>query len=293
MITIKVDNTHCLLETANSDLREKIHALLSYEVEGSVFARRYSPYWDGKVKLLDRHNQFPTGLAPRVVGYLKKRSIPYTLVDLRPKPKPTYPFKLRLPSYMVPRYYQNDAVAMTDEKPRGVYWIGTGGGKTLTSAMVIERRKVPALFVTPDTGLRNQAFNDFSQWFGEALVGTDVTGTKPIVVSNIQALINKDPKYFARFKLLIIDEFHHAAAKSYLKINKWCKEAYYRYGFTGTFTRADGADMTMHGVLSNTIFRKSTSELINEGFLVKPYITFYRVEAPKKDMARMNLQGRL
>jgi superfamily II DNA or RNA helicase len=108
-----------------------------------------------------------------------------------------------------------------------------------------------------------------------------VTSDAPIIIANIQSLAKKDKKFFTRFGLLIIDEFHHSSASTYLDLNKWCVNAFYRYGFTGTFIRSDGVDMPMHGVLSNVIFRKSTSELIEEDFLVRPYITVQEVVIPK------------
>jgi superfamily II DNA or RNA helicase len=43
--------------------------------------------------------------------------------------------------------------------------------------------------------------------------------------------------------------------------------------------------MVMHGVLSNIIFKKTTSELIEEGFLVRPYITMIKVNLPKSKMS--------
>jgi len=132
--------------------------------------------------------------------------------------------------------------------------------------------------VTPDTGLREQLGGDFKSWFGDRFVEFDVEKKAPIIVSNIQALRRKDPKLFARFGMVIVDEFHHAAAKSYLDLNLWAGNAYYRYGFTGTFIRPGGEDMIMHGVLSRVIFQKTTSELIDEGFLTKPFITINRIQ---------------
>ncbi len=60
-----------------------------------------------------------------------------------------------------------------------------------------------------------------------------------------------------------------------------CSNAFYRYGFTGTFVRPDGADMEMYGVLSQVIFKKSTSDLIEENFLVRPYISIVQYDVPK------------
>lgn len=69
----------------------------------------------------------------------------------------------------------------------------------------------------------------------------------------------------------------NSGANSYLKINKWCENAFYRYGLTGSYTRTDGTDMVMHGVLSNVIYKITASELIKQGWLVRPHITMIEV----------------
>jgi len=45
--------------------------------------------------------------------------------------------------------------------------------------------------------------------------------------------------------------------------------------------RSSGDTMEMHGVLSNTIFKITTSEVIRLGFLVKPYIDMIDYDLPK------------
>ena len=78
----------------------------------------------------------------------------------------------------------------------------------------------------------------------------------------------------------------NSGAKTYLKINDTCVNAYYRYGLTGTFLRSDGRDMVMHGVLSQILYKKTTSELIEEGHLVRPWIDMYQFKL--KDYDRMS-----
>lgn len=277
MVQIQLGNSKSLLK-APFHLFSAIQEELSYEVEGAHFATQHNPYWDGKIKLLKKNGEFPTGLLSKVVRFCKMKELPYQIDDLRVKPATKREFVCTFPEPIVPRYYQNEAVGRTDIYSRGVFVVGTGGGKTVTAAMVIDKFKQDTLFVTPDTDLRDQAFEDFAEWFGADAVGMDVKDEHPIVVQNIQSLARRDKKFFKRFKMVVIDEFHHSAAKTYQKINHYCENAYYRYGFTGTFLRSDGADMEMHGVLSSVIFKKTTSELIEEGFLVRPYITVVRYE---------------
>ena len=72
-------------------------------------------------------------------------------------------------------------------------------------------------------------------------------------------------------QLLIVDETHiaavileHISAKSI--------SAYYKCGLTATPQRTDNQDLRMFGATGSVIFKISASELIQKGYLVKPYI---------------------
>lgn len=238
------------------------------------------PFWDGRVRLINKAGIFPTGLLERLTAFMDAGRIPYELNDQRVKPVEVIP-KLTMQETFAPRYYQSNARDKTRASHRGVFVMGTGAGKSMVSAMVVDEHKVPTLIVAPDTGIRDQLLADYMIWFPN-MVGTKLSDSAPIIITNIQALIKQPKEAFLRFRMLLVDEFHHAAAKSYKKINAYCSNAYYRFGFTGTFLRPDGSDMEMHGVLANVIFTKGTSELIEEGFLVRPWITIVRFELSEK-----------
>lgn len=51
---------------------------------------------------------------------------------------------------------------------------------------------------------------------------------------------------------------------------------------TGTFVRPSGDEMEMHGVLSQVIMRVTTSELIRQGFLCKPYVKMIKFDLNKE-----------
>ena len=68
----------------------------------------------------------------------------------------------------------------------------------------------------------------------------------------------------------------NSASQSYLKVNRFLKNAFFKYGLTGSFIRPAGDEMYMHGVLSNVIYKKTASELIREGWIARPHITILR-----------------
>jgi superfamily II DNA or RNA helicase len=223
----------------------------------------------------------------RVLYWLKKNSFEYEIRDERPIPASTRRFETN--SGWKLRPYQQEAIDAA-ERPRGVYEVSVGGGKTCIAAFIIKKKGVDTLFVTPDTGLREQTCKTFYDIFEDSsLISKDIKSDAPIIVSNIQALVKKPPALFERFGMLILDEVHHSSASTYLKLNKMVSNAYYRYGLSGTWMRTDGTDMTMHGVLSDVIFTKSASELIEEGWLVRPYITFTSINL--KGWSRLNYRA--
>ena len=280
MIKIEIFNALTHVETDTEEEKDSCSDILSYFVEGSKFAN--NPFWDGRIRLLKR-KWFPTGLLGRLTQGLLKRELEHTVIDHRVLPE-TGSVKLPIINPITFRYYQNDIVNITKTKARGVIVLGTGGGKSIALGGIVADKQVETLIVTPDTGLRQQLYDTMVYMFGEKKVGTDIREDKPIIVANIQSLTNKDEKDFERFQMLLIDEFHHAASVSYQTINNHCQNAYWRYGCTGTPTRSSGDLMEMVGVLSKIIFKKTTSELIAEGFLVRPKIVIHSYNLAQKRM---------
>jgi len=283
--TLQIKNA--VTRIAAADLVMKgVSDLLSFEVPNSHFAMRRMPpgVWDGRKRLMKKDGSFPAGLTPQVLAYLKSQGIVYKVEDLRVKPEPSLTFKLR--SDLIPRPHQAKWAAITGERVRGVGIVGTGGGKSIMQAMTIHARRVPTLVVVPDKGLKEQLTDDFSYWLDakHGVIGGDLKGDYPVVVVNIHQVPRAKPEQLARFHMLLIDEFHHAAADSYLTLNALTSMAYWRYGMTGTLVRTDSKDMMMLGVLSNILMKKTTSDLIEEGFLVPAHVTIipHRVKKTSK-----------
>jgi len=286
MVTLFINNTRSRVD-CDGGVYVALRDLLSYEMPGSGFVQRANPHWkwDGRVRLLKKDKTYPTGLTRRVIGWLKENEIEYRVQDEREIPRCSHEFVVN-PMWK-PRDYQLEAVEAAKRNPRGVFLIGVGGGKSFIAALIAQSKGLDTLFVTPDTGLREQIFETFRDVFqGSNIVSTDIKSKAPIIISNIQSLVRKNPGLFNRFKLLLTDEQHHSSSESYLKLNLLAHNAYYRYGFTSTFVRTDGTDMTMHGVLSDVIYKKSISELIEEGWLVRPHISIIHYQL--KGWSRLN-----
>ena len=73
---------------------------------------------------------------------------------------------------------------------------------------------------------------------------------------------------------IIVHNCHKASAESYFKVNQWLKNTRWTLGLTATPFRDDGKDMLINAVCGYPCFTKSSEELIKEGYLVKPTVTF-------------------
>lgn len=82
------------------------------------------------------------------------------------------------------------------------------------------------------------------------------------------------PDYFRRFKLVIVDEAHHAGAESYQHVLRACENASRRVGLSGTMTTSSiVADYRIEGALGPTHVVTTTAALVQAGFVARPRVT--------------------
>lgn len=80
-------------------------------------------------------------------------------------------------------------------------------------------------------------------------------------------------------RVIVADEAHRAASAIWQEVLGFCREAYYRFAFSGTAYREDGTGILITASFGKILVDIPTSKLIREGFLVKPYILM--VESPE------------
>ncbi|MBX6751755.1 MAG: DUF3427 domain-containing protein, partial [Micromonosporaceae bacterium] len=130
--------------------------------------------------------------------------------------------------------------------------MATGTGKTVVAALDYRRlhqqQQVDSLlFVAHREEILRQSQSTFRQvmrdgTFGELLVGGQVPTEWQHVFASVQSLANTqlDP---TRFDMVIVDEFHHAAAATYTRLLNSLRPKVL-LGLTATPERADGQDVT-------------------------------------------------
>jgi len=178
------------------------------------------------------------------------------------------------------RDYQEKAVEkfLLSGFDRNMINFGTGGGKTLTAMELIRKINMKTIFIVDRKELMYQTYDNLVKEFGLENVGIYGDGKDNknfITVAMVQTLIKRCPlDYMSTISFAIFDECHKASAESYFKVNQWLKNTRWTLGLTATPFRDDGKDMLINAVCGYPCFTKSSEELIKEGYLVKPTVTF-------------------
>lgn len=267
MVKIEINNSfskiHGLSATQEKELREE----LSYTVGGksAFFARGFGPR---RKSLLNKKCEFPTGLKSKVFNYLDKYAIRHGLVDTRVIPQKS--IKTVLFPKINPYPDQEKAASVAYSKGQGTIAMPTGTGKSLTIALLIAKLGVKTLVVVPNLEIKKQMQSTID----------DLIGAKtPVTVENIDS---KNLKKSSNYDCLIIDEAHHAAAKTYQILNKtvW-NNIYYRFFFTATPFRNDPEEeLLLQCIAGDIIYLLSYKNAVANKYIVP--VESYFIEIPKQ-----------
>lgn len=152
-------------------------------------------------------------------------------------------------------------------------------GKTLLAANIIKNTGVNTLFIVPSSALSQQTYEVFTEYFGKKNV-TQLTSAMvkskkklaPIVISTVQTLASLVKQGIVEhvtnhIESLMIDEAHHGAANSYMKLLPFLDNVYYRFNFSGTYTRNDNKFMELWGVCDERLYGYNSTQATKDGFL--------------------------
>jgi len=169
------------------------------------------------------------------------------------------------------------AIKMGRRRPLVV--AATGSGKTVVFSSVAnsaaKRGKRVLILAHRDT-LIKQASNklrDNNVEHGIIMAGFTQNLRAMVQVASVQTLVRRVEKLRWTPDLIIIDEAHLSAAKSYLAIiNHWSDAVV--VGFTGSPCRLDGKPLGAEsgGIYDDLIQAISPAELMDRGFLVRPVV---------------------
>lgn len=183
------------------------------------------------------------------------------------------------------RPYQQEAIAAvlaarTAGQRRLVVCLPTGAGKTVIFAELARLARRPVLVLAHRKELIEQARGKLATALGDpAVVGVEQAGESAalsarVVVASLRSLHERRVLRLLqerRFGLIVYDECHHATADDNQRVLRALGAFDANWdgtllGFTATTLRADGVGLDQ--VFERIVYRRSLSELIQQGFLV-------------------------
>lgn len=162
------------------------------------------------------------------------------------------------------RDYQKQVLEIIDNLSPGSYLIqmATGLGKTATFANI--KRKGRVLVLAHREELVTQPVKYYDCPIGVEMASRKSNG-EPVVIASVQSLLHRLDKFKPDdFDMIITDEAHHAAAKSYKTIYSYFKPRLH-LGFTATPNRGDS--VRLDDVFQEIIFEKDIKWAIQNKYL--------------------------
>ena len=277
------------LEGDISPLLERgIKKKFSYELKNAYWIIKHNPqanttvcFWNSKTKIL------PIGFIQELIFVLneyashKGLELKLNTTDHRQFNDDVVFMPYKLLCGRTLRDYQQKSLEIFLEKKHGILELSVGAGKTLTAAEILRVIARKSIFIVDKIELLNQTKKVFEDSLGIKIgcIGAGESDVQDITVATIQTLaknIDKYKKYLSEVRVLVIDEFHKSASKSYQTVAKYLKNTEYRLGLTGTARRSDGEDMKMFSIVGPVIHKLTSSDLIGEKYLMKPKIYFIK-----------------
>lgn len=266
MIDITIDNSFSQITGLDIPTFNRLRKLLSYDMDSS--AKYFSANSFSTMRyLIDNKGNFPTGLLTTIEDFLTADKVVYFAKDLRKKPA-VVPANTD-PMPLTPYSSQSFACLRAIRANRGTISMPTGTGKSLVIALIAKQLNLATLIVVPNLEIKKQLQESLSA----LLPSADIT------IENIDSSALQTTK--KKFDVLMIDEAHHVAAKTYQKLNKgqW-NGIYYRFFLTATpFRNNNEEELLLKSIAGEVVYRLTYRDAIAKGYIVP--VEAYYLEMPK------------
>lgn len=282
---IKVENVRCtIIEWPPKPWDERLRKAFTKRAKQAFWAAKTRPGWSGDTAFIsEKRGQFSTGLLPLVLEWAEEEGFDVELDDRRVKPVDWQPNQT-FGSFQL-RDYQLASLEACKENPRGILKVSTGGGKSLILAALLKHLPCKALLLVERVNLAVQTKDKFVKEYGfkekeVGIVGDQFLETgRRVTIATVQSAHKLED--LNAYEMVLIDENHHAKAKSYIAVLKNMGNAYYRYGVSGTPFAGDPVeDMYRMTQLGPLLYEISTQELSEKGVLARPTIRFIEITKP-------------
>ena len=281
IIVQKKDEVHVVVR-AEPHITRELSDYFRFRVPGYQFMPSFrSKKWDGYIYLFSYiNNTLYCGLLDRLVSFAKDRE--YTIDYEFDYPKDNnvslQDFKKfidSVPTKLVPRDYQLEAVHHAINKERTLLVSPTASGKSLIIYYLV-RYHYPqkTLIVVPTISLVYQMYTDFEGYADKNFEvenfvhkiygGQEKTSKKPIIISTWQSIYNMSKEYFEEFDVIIGDEAHLYKSKSLTGIMTKTTNAAHKIGTTGTLDGTQTHKLVLEGLFGPVFQVTTTKKLIDK-----------------------------
>lgn len=280
-----------------------IREYFSIENPAARFQSRISRFIPKRLYAINPLGQFDIGLIDELQKILLSNQI-HSTIELTEKAnqayKPSFSIKCNENLTKTLRNYQVDAVNACLEQGRGMVIMGTGAGKTITIAALIQslfyNSKKPQFFrcllIVPDLGLVRQTYDDFLEYGVDMKISRWTGGHTPDFSANIlianTAILQRQFEENPDLKcvdLVVVDEAHKLTNSSIISKILQKIDTYHKFGFTGTLSENKLDKWNTIGKIGPILYEKSSSELRSEKFLSNVIVNIIKItylNKPKK-----------
>lgn len=167
---------------------------------------------------------------------------------------------------MKPHQSQLNAVTAAIKYEQCGLIMPTGSGKSFVARLIAEHFNLKTLVVVPNLGIKAQMIGTFKDM-------------RNVIVENVDS---PRLKTLTDFDVLILDEMHHAASKTYRKLNKFSwNKIYYRFFLSATGFRNDPEEaLLLESICGQIKYQLSYNEAVANNYIV-PVDSFY-YQVPKQ-----------
>ncbi|OHD23833.1 MAG: hypothetical protein A2Y38_17235 [Spirochaetes bacterium GWB1_59_5] len=301
---LEVQNNRTRLIRGTDDEIEFLADYLAFEDNKGRFKRKSKSRREQKAQMFNIFdNSFPTGLLPLVRKAATRAEYQVQIKDVRVVPcLADWTEDIDWLDAIVPEGedpYQLPAVQRAIERKRGILKLATGGGKTECAAAIATVLRCKWLFVAHRMNLAVQAGERFKKRTGEAfgIVGEGQWNIRRFTCATFQTLLArfKTPecqKLLRETEGVIFDESHVVGAESFWPIAQSMKNAYYRFGLSGTpLNRGDQRSALNVAAIGPVIYELKAGALIEKGVLSKATIRFSPLFQPVRAKTWSGVKG--
>ena len=249
--------------------------------------------------------QLPRGLKDVLARYLEKQGIPFEMIDKR------YSDAILDVQFVGElRDEQTEALEAMEKHEIGIMKAATSFGKTITAAKLIAKKKEKTLILVSSSILMKQWEKELRKHiiisnppqkrdrkrvnkYGIGVYGGSMDSLSGYVdVAMLQSLSSKMPEFIREYGLVIVDECHHVAADSFVKVMQKIR-AKYVYGLSATDKRSDGLEKIVYSQCGNVRYVYSAAKLASKRGVIQTCVPRFTSFIAKNIGSRLENQTEL